>query len=63
MPNLPLVDITDFQNIHEHRYLPARPPGKDSDQYRRIVARHQKLPPWDVTPDDLEDVSKIYRYA
>ena len=51
------------QRHRKHRYLPARPPGKDSDQYRRIVARHQKLPPWDVTPDDLEDVSKIYRYA
>ncbi|MFC9956959.1 tyrosinase family protein [Streptomyces nigra] len=51
------------QRHRKHRYLPARPPGKDSGQYRRIVARHQKLPPWDVTPDDLEDVSKIYRYA
>ncbi|MEU6528713.1 tyrosinase family protein [Streptomyces sp. NPDC046928] len=51
------------QRHRKHRYLPARPPGKDSDQYRRIVARHEKLPPWDVTPDELEDVSAIYRYA
>ena len=31
MPNLPQVAITDFQNIHEHRYLPAgeeRPIGR-----------------------------------
>ncbi|MET7456630.1 tyrosinase family protein [Streptomyces sp. NPDC005574] len=45
------------------RYLPAQPPGPRSDQYERIVARHEKLPPWDVTPDQLEDVSGIYRYA
>lgn len=53
-----------WQKRHRnHRYLPAKPPGPDSDQYRRIVARHERLPPWDVTPDELEDVSKIYRYA
>ena len=31
MPNLPNVQITDFQHIHEHRYLPAqedRPIGR-----------------------------------
>ncbi|MEW9807550.1 hypothetical protein [Mesorhizobium marinum] len=31
VPNLPLVAITAFQNIHEHRYLPAqedRPIGR-----------------------------------
>ncbi|MGW1954904.1 tyrosinase family protein [Streptomyces sp. NPDC001920] len=53
-----------WQRRHrKHRYLPARPPGRDSDQYRRIVARHERLPPWDLTPDDLEDVSDVYRYA
>ncbi|MFJ1974863.1 tyrosinase family protein [Streptomyces sp. NPDC087903] len=45
------------------RYQPARPPGPHSEQHKRIVARHEKLPPWDVTPDELEDVSRIYRYA
>ncbi|MHC3470349.1 tyrosinase family protein [Streptomyces sp. 7R007] len=45
------------------RYLPVTPPGPGSEQYRRIVARHEKMPPWDVTPDELEDVSRIYRYA
>ncbi|MCT9084608.1 tyrosinase family protein [Streptomyces fulvoviolaceus] len=45
------------------RYLPAKPPGPGSKQRGRIVARHEKLPPWDVTPDSLEDVSRIYRYA
>ncbi|MGI5375561.1 tyrosinase family protein [Streptomyces sp. CA-251387] len=53
-----------WQRRHRrHRYLPARPPGRGSAQYGRIVARHEKLPPWDVTPDELEDVSAIYRYA
>ncbi|MCG7205746.1 tyrosinase family protein [Streptomyces arenae] len=45
------------------RYLPARPPGPGDAQHGRIVARGGKLPPWDVTPESLEDVSRIYRYA
>ncbi|MEV5433846.1 tyrosinase family protein [Streptomyces sp. NPDC052701] len=45
------------------RYLPAKPPARGDAQRGRIVARHQKLPPWDVTPDELEDHSAIYRYA
>ncbi|MEU6808191.1 tyrosinase family protein [Streptomyces sp. NPDC046831] len=45
------------------RYLPATPPGRDDEQYDRVVARHQRLPPWDVTPDELEDVGRIYRYG
>ncbi|CAL9455971.1 Tyrosinase [Streptomyces sp. enrichment culture] len=53
-----------WQKRHrEHRYLPAKPPGPSSAQYRRIVARHEKLPPWDVTPEQLEDHGRIYRYA
>ncbi|MZF87153.1 tyrosinase family protein [Streptomyces sp. SID5643] len=53
-----------WQRRHrEHRYLPARPPGPGSAQYRRVVARHERLPPWDVTPDQLEDHGRIYRYA
>ncbi|MER7402568.1 tyrosinase family protein [Streptomyces sp. NPDC000070] len=53
-----------WQRRHrDHRYLPAKPPGADSEQYRRVVARHEKLPPWDVTPDELEDHGRIYRYA
>lgn len=53
-----------WQRRHrKHRYLPARPPGRDSGGRGRIVARHDRLPPWDVTPDELEDVSGIYRYA
>ncbi|MFF3498210.1 tyrosinase family protein [Streptomyces sp. NPDC003247] len=51
------------QRHHDHRYLPAEPPAAGSGQYRRIVARHEKLPPWDVTPDQLEDAGGIYRYA
>ncbi|MCX3286212.1 tyrosinase family protein [Streptomyces sp. NEAU-H22] len=53
-----------WQRRHrEHRYLPAKPPGPGSAQYRRVVARHEKLPPWDVTPDQLEDHEHIYRYG
>ncbi len=55
---------TRWQRRHRGaRYLPARPPGPGDSQYGRIVARHEKLPPWDVTPDELEDVSRIYRYG
>jgi tyrosinase len=53
-----------WQRRHrEHRYLPAKPPGPSSAQYRRVVARHEKLPPWDVSPEQLEDHGRIYRYA
>ncbi|MFC9280332.1 tyrosinase family protein [Streptomyces collinus] len=53
-----------WQRAHRsHRYLPADPPGTGDPQHKRVVARHQKLPPWGVTPDELEDVSRIYRYA
>jgi tyrosinase len=53
-----------WQRAHRnHRYLPAKPPGPGDAQHERVVARHEKLPPWDVTPDALEDVSRIYRYA
>lgn len=45
------------------RYLPAEPPGRGNAQYGRIVARNQKMPPWDVTPQSLEDHSALYRYA
>ncbi|MEV6961262.1 tyrosinase family protein [Streptomyces sp. NPDC051207] len=54
---------TRWQRRHGARYLPARPPAPGHPQRGRVVARHQKLPPWDVTPDQLEDVSRIYRYA
>ncbi|MEU6578024.1 tyrosinase family protein [Streptomyces sp. NPDC046805] len=55
---------TRWQRRHrEHRYLPARPPGPDNEQHRRIVARHERMPPWDVTPDEMENVGRIYRYA
>ncbi|MEU6915997.1 tyrosinase family protein [Streptomyces olindensis] len=53
-----------WQRRHRnHRYLPAKPPGPAGAQHRRVVARHEKLPPWDVTPDQLEDHGRIYRYA
>ncbi|MGV4981903.1 tyrosinase family protein [Streptomyces sp. NPDC001709] len=50
------------QRHRNHRYLPASPLGEDDAQYDRVVARHERLPPWDVTPDELEDMSGIYRY-
>ncbi|NUS28086.1 MAG: tyrosinase family protein [Streptomyces sp.] len=60
------VDLQWYRWQRRHRgarYLPAKPAEPGSAQYRRIVARHEKLPPWGVTPDSLEDVSGIYRYA
>ncbi|MET8976262.1 tyrosinase family protein [Streptomyces sp. NPDC004539] len=53
-----------WQKRHaEHRYLPAQQPPLGNRQRGRVVARGEKLPPWDVTPDQLEDASRIYRYA
>lgn len=48
---------------HGARYLPARPPKPGNSQYGQIVARHEGMPPWGVTPDELEDHSGIYRYV
>ncbi|MET7284478.1 tyrosinase family protein [Streptomyces sp. NPDC005573] len=53
-----------WQRAHrEHRYLPAKQLPVGDKQHGRVVARGEKLPPWNVTPDSLEDVSGIYRYA
>ncbi|MFF4014428.1 tyrosinase family protein [Streptomyces sp. NPDC001843] len=60
------IDLQWYRWQSRHRgarYLPETPPGSGDKQHGRIVARHQKLPPWDVTPDELEDVGRIYRYA
>ncbi|MFG2132338.1 tyrosinase family protein [Streptomyces sp. NPDC048751] len=60
------IDLQWYRWQRRHRgarYLPATPPGPDDEQHERIVARHQKLPPWDETPNELEDVGRIYRYA
>ena len=43
--------------------LSAKPPDRNNAQYRRIVARHERMPPWNVTPDSLESHERIYRYA
>ncbi|WP_432055440.1 tyrosinase family protein [Streptomyces sp. bgisy022] len=53
-----------WQERHRtHRYLPAEPPGRKDPQYRRIVARHERMPPWNVTPDSLDGHDRIYRYV
>ncbi|GGY18119.1 tyrosinase family protein [Streptomyces djakartensis] len=60
------VDLQWYRWQRRHRgarYLPATPPGPGDEQHARIVARHQRLPPWDVSPDELEDVGRIYRYG
>ncbi|MGW3723877.1 tyrosinase family protein [Streptomyces sp. NPDC000851] len=60
------VDLQWYRWQRQHRgarYLPATPPGPHDKQHGRIVARHEPLPPWDVTPDELEDVGQIYRYS
>ncbi|MEV7289540.1 tyrosinase family protein [Streptomyces sp. NPDC093252] len=51
------------QRHKEHRYLPDKPPAPGTAQHGRVVARHEKLPPWDLTPDQLEDTGGIYRYG
>ncbi|MFI8945214.1 tyrosinase family protein [Streptomyces sp. NPDC053750] len=60
------VDLQWYRWQRRHaraRYLPATPPGSGDAQHGRVVARHERLPPWDVTPSELEDVGRIYRYA
>ncbi|GAA4907257.1 tyrosinase family protein [Streptomyces coeruleoprunus] len=44
-------------------YLPATPPPSGSGQRGRVVSRHERMPPWDVTPAQLADHSRLYRYA
>ncbi|MFJ2787664.1 tyrosinase family protein [Streptomyces sp. NPDC093249] len=44
-------------------YLPAEPPPLGDAQYRKVVARHEAMKPWGVTPASLFDHSRIYRYA
>ncbi|MFD5556149.1 tyrosinase family protein [Streptomyces sp. NPDC127068] len=44
-------------------YEPAEPPGFGSLERGRIVARNERMPPWDVTPASLEQHGGIYRYA
>lgn len=52
-----------WQRRHrDARYLPAKQPAPGDAQSGRVVARHERMPPWDVTPEELEDVSRIYRY-
>ncbi|KPI17699.1 Monophenol monooxygenase [Actinobacteria bacterium OK074] len=60
------VDLqwTRWQQRHAGaRYVPARALGPGDAQRGRVVSRNERLPPWDVTPAQLEDVSDIYRYA
>ncbi|WP_309063885.1 tyrosinase family protein [Streptomyces sp.] len=60
------VDLQWYRWQRRHRgarYLPAAAPGSGDAQHGRIVARREPLPPWDVTPAELEDVGRIYRYA
>ncbi|MER7900815.1 tyrosinase family oxidase copper chaperone [Streptomyces sp. NPDC096046] len=45
------------------RYLPAKPLGRGDAQHRRVIARTEEMPPWNITPNDVDDYSKIYRYA
>ncbi|MET8566725.1 tyrosinase family protein [Streptomyces sp. NPDC004783] len=60
------VDLlwTRWQQRHRGaRYLPAKPLARGDAQRGRVVARQEKLPPWNVTPQELEDHGRIYRYA
>ncbi|GKQ35456.1 tyrosinase family protein [Streptomyces sp. A012304] len=52
-----------WQRRHrDARYLPAEQPAEGDAQRGQVVARHERMPPWDVTPEELEDHSRIYRY-
>ncbi|MDH6623491.1 tyrosinase [Streptomyces sp. LBL] len=51
------------QRHRDARYLPAEPLPRGDAQHGRVVAWQEKLPPWDVTPEELEDHDRIYRYA
>ncbi|MEU2283133.1 tyrosinase family protein [Streptomyces sp. NPDC013178] len=44
------------------RYLPAKPLARGDAQHGRVIARDEKMPPWDATPAELEDHRQIYRY-
>jgi tyrosinase len=60
------VDLQWYRWQRRHdgaRYRPATAPGSGDEQHGRIVSRRERLPPWDVTPGELEDVSATYRYA
>ncbi|MEU6802307.1 tyrosinase family protein [Streptomyces neyagawaensis] len=60
------VDLqwTRWQRRHpDAHYLPATPPPRGNDQRGRVVARHERMRPWRLTPAQLEDVGHIYRYA
>ncbi|MCS0638973.1 tyrosinase family protein [Streptomyces sp. LP05-1] len=53
-----------WQSRHpDAQYLPEAPPPLGSAQRGRVVARHQRLPPWDVTPAQLASHTALYRYA
>ncbi|OII60396.1 tyrosinase [Streptomyces sp. CC53] len=43
-------------------YVPSAQPPAGSEQRGRVVARDEPMPPWDVTPAQLEDHSRLYRY-
>ncbi|MVO88914.1 tyrosinase family protein [Streptomyces sp. p1417] len=61
------VDLlwTRWQRQHPDAapFLPERPPALGEPQYRRIVARHEPMPPWRTTPQDMLSHRGIYRYA
>lgn len=60
------VDLqwTRWQRRHPRsHYLPEHPPGRDDRNYGRIIARHERMPPWDLTPAETENVGRVYRYA
>ncbi|MFV0128549.1 tyrosinase family protein [Streptomyces sp. HMX112] len=44
-------------------YLPATPPKPGTAGTGRVVARRERMPPWNVTPADVAGHHHIYRYA
>ncbi|MGA4840781.1 tyrosinase family protein [Streptomyces sp. G45] len=64
--NHAFVDLlwTRWQRRHPDAapYLPARPPELGDPGYERVVARHEPMPPWRTTPDEMTSHRGSYRY-
>ncbi|QKW07419.1 tyrosinase family protein [Streptomyces sp. NA04227] len=52
-----------WQQAHpKSAYRPARRLGPADLQAGNVLSAHEKMPPWDITPADMESHSRIYRY-
>ncbi|MGW0705295.1 tyrosinase family protein [Streptomyces sp. NPDC002643] len=55
---------TRWQQRHPGaRYVPAQQPKEGDRERGRVVARDERMPPWEVTPGEMEQIGHVYRYA